>query len=507
MKFAGAIKPERPLAIFFAALFFSLAFAPSPLWFLAYFAVPLFIAALRRDKTFGRGFVSGYWFGLIVSIVTLYWVAVVTVTGFVAMVLAHPVYYAVLGGLYASARRKLGAWALALLPFIWVAMEYLRSLSEISFPWLNLSYTQWENLAIVQLASFAGDAAVSFFVVVVGLSLYLGYSNLRRPLGSIAWFVAAILIYSGGYFLGALQIQPVTTDLRVAVLQGNVANADKWRSGRIDHNFLNYEELTANAAAEGAKLVIWPETAAPCYLAQERAYLNWVEGISAKYGVDMLVGALYRSEDPGGEGVYSNSAYFFRPTGVELPPYNKQKLVPFSEHVPYSHSVAWLDSFRRLLRDQLGLDVSDFRPGDSLALYPSNGKVVAPLICFEVVYPDFVREMVVRGANLLAVITNDAWFGETAGPYQHAAIPVFRAVENRCWLIRAANTGISEIIDPNGHRVAAVALGERDYLVADVGGRTGETLFNIHGLWLSKICLVAMLPVLLIAVFGKRRDD
>ena len=506
MRIAGALRPKRPLAIIIAAIFFSLAFAPSPLWFLGYFAVPLFVAALHKDRNFWSGFRSGYWFGFIISLVTLYWVAVVTVTGFVALALAHPVYYALVGGLYAAIRRKVGAWALAALPLIWLAMEYIRSLSELSFPWLNLSYTQWENLAIVQLAGFAGDAAVSFFVVIVGVLLYLGYSRLKRPVASLLWFFAAILVYTGGYFVGAFQLQEIETDSRVAVLQGNVANKDKWRSGSIDHNFYNYEELTDSAAAAGATLVIWPETAAPCYLAQERAYLNWVEGIAAKYKVDMLVGALYLTENELEENYYSNSAYFFRPTGVKLPPYNKQKLVPFSEHVPYSHQVGWIDGFRKLLKSDLGLDVSNFRPGDSLAIYRSGSKVVVPLICFEVVYPAYVREMVNLGANLLTVITNDAWFGETAGPYQHAAMPVFRAVENRCWLIRAANTGISEVIDPNGRVVQSLALGERGYLVADVGGKSGETMFDRHGLWLSQICLVAMLPLILIAIIGKRRD-
>jgi apolipoprotein N-acyltransferase len=506
MKIARATKPERPIAVFLAALFFSFAFAPSPLWFLAYFAIPILVAALGRDLTFGRGFVTGYWFGLVISIVLLYWVAVVTVTGFVAMVLAHPIYYGIVGGLYATLRRRLGNWALAALPFLWVGIEYLRSLSEVSFPWLNLSYTQWENLAIVQLATLAGDAMVSFFVVTLGVLLYQGYRQVSQPVRASIWFVAAILLYSGGYFYGALQLQPAPTDMKVAVLQGNVANADKWRSGRIDHNFHNYEELTDSAVAAGAELVVWPETAAPCYLAQERAYLQWVESIAQRHEIELLAGGLYRTEDEQGESVYSNSAYFFSVRGAELPPYNKQKLVPFSEHLPYTHTLGWLESFRKFLRYQLGLDISNFRPGDSLILYASEGKLVAPLICFEVVYPSYVREAVNSGADLLAVITNDAWFGETAGPYQHAALSIFRAVENRCWLVRSANTGISEIVDPNGRVIARTKLGERDYLVADIGSRTGATLFNRHGPWLSQICLVGLLAAVLIAIFRKKRD-
>ncbi|MCK4856375.1 MAG: apolipoprotein N-acyltransferase [candidate division Zixibacteria bacterium] len=501
-----AILPKRFTITLLAALFLTFSYAPSPLWFLAYFFIPLFIAA-NRGLTFREAFKNGYWFGFIISITLLYWVAVVTVAGFILLIFAHSLYYALAAGMLALTTRRYGNGGLLLFPFVWVAVEYIRSLSQVSFPWLNLSYTQWENLAIVQLSELSGDAVVSFFIVCVGILLYLGYTQARRPARAATFFAVAILLYAGAYFWGALRIVPTPVEIKVAVLQGNVPNEQKWRSGRIDHNFDIYEELTRQAKSDSAQLVIWPETAAPCYLEQEASYLAWVESIAARYDLDLLVGALHLTKDESAENHYCNSAYFFRPEGMLASPYDKVKLVPFSEHIPYEERIGWLADLRRFVRSKLDLDISDFEPGDSLLLFSTRGTKFSTLICFEVVYPQFVRQMVNSGAEFLAVITNDAWFGETAGPYQHAAIPIFRAVENRCWIVRAANTGISEVIDPMGRVVARTRLGERAQLTRSIGGRTGETLFSHHGLVLSPICLAVTGLVLLICLFGKGKDD
>jgi apolipoprotein N-acyltransferase len=215
---------------------------------------------------------------------------------------------------------------------------------------------------------------------------------------------------------------------------------------------------------------------------------------------------LHRYRDDKGRLVYSNSAYFFTPEGVQFPPYDKVKLVPFSEHLPYSHKLTWLGAVRDFFENQLGLDISDFRPGDSQVVYQTYGRGFGPLICFEVVYPDYVRKMIAKGADFLVVITNDAWFGETAGPHQHAAIPIFRSVETRSWLARAANTGISEIIDPFGRVVARSDLGERAQLTESIGGRLKDTIFVKYGLWLSKLCLAVALLWLPVLFIWKPRD-
>ncbi len=498
--------PQRLILLLLAAVFFSLAFEPSPLWFLIYFFVPLFIAAIR-GLGFREGFRSGWGFGVITAVLTLYWVVYVNVVGVILLVLVHSIYYGFVGGILGSATRRFGRAAIALMPFLWVGLEYLRAQTQVSFPWQNLAYTQASNTVIVQLAEISGDATITFFIALVGVLLYLAYTNLRRMTLSISLFVAAIVLYTGAYFWGAARFQPLEPDFTVAALQGNIPVQQKWQNGRADHNFQTYEALSAEAAAAGSKLLVWPESAAPMYLNLEPPYMDWIASMARRNSVDIMTGGLHMTRLPDGTRRYFNSTYYFTPVGRDPRIYDKHWLVPFGEHMPYAEKITAIAKFREFVKERLALDISDFHPGDSLVLFESNGRKFGTLICFEIAYNEFVRDLVNRGADFLTVITNDDWFGETAGPYQHAAIPIFRAVENRVWIVRAANTGISAIFDPYGRVVAKTKLGEKTFLAGNIGHRGPVTLFQKHGAVLGKICLaVSLLAGIILAVAKKRHD-
>ncbi|MGB5139614.1 MAG: apolipoprotein N-acyltransferase, partial [Candidatus Zixiibacteriota bacterium] len=214
---------------------------------------------------------------------------------------------------------------------------------------------------------------------------------------------------------------------------------------------------------------------------------------------------LYMTRTAEGVRKYYNSAFFFTPQGMLPTPHNKLYLVPFGEHMPYAEKIKPIAKFREFVKERLALDISDFQPGDSIVTFESHGRKFGTLICFEVVYPEFVREMVNKGVDFLAVITNDDWFGETAGPYQHFYIPVFRAVENRVWIVRAANTGICGIFDPYGRVVAKTQLGGRTFLTGKIGPRMGETMFQRWGAVLGKICLAMAVLAGIILTITKRR--
>ncbi len=499
--------PEHAWLMLFAAILFSLSYEPSPLWFLVYFFVPLFAASVQ-GLGFRGGFRAGYFFGVVSAFLTLYWVSWVTAVGVVLLILVHSFYYAFIGGLTGMATKRYGRPALLLLPFLWVAMEYIRSLSQISFPWQNLSYTQASNLAIVQLSELSGDAVVTFFIVALGLLLYVAYRSVRSTWRAMGWFGLVLVVYSAVYLWGATRFQRLETDFRVAALQGDVPVAQKWRNGSADHNFKIYEDLTNRAAADSAELVVWPETAAPMYLLYQPPYVKWIDEIARRNNVDIVTGALQMDRDSSGTRHYYNAAFYFTPQqGMDPRIYRKHYLVTFGEHMPYAESVGWIRAFRNFVKNNLAMDISDFEPGNSKFLWASHGRAFGTLICFEVIYPDYVRDMVNRGADFLNVITNDDWFGHTAGPYQHAAIPVFRAVENRIWIVRAANTGISAVYDPFGRELQATKLGERTFIAANIGPRLGPTLFSKHGRVLSQFCLaVSLLAVILLVVRRGKRD-
>lgn len=498
--------PQRALSLLIAALLFSLSFEPSPLWFLAYFFVPVFIFAIR-DLGFREGFKSGYLFGMMISFLTLYWVVYVTVIGVILLIILHSLYYAIIGAMLAAGTKRFGTRGLLFLPFVWVAIEYLRSLTQVSFPWLNLSYTQAANLPIVQLAELSGDTTVSFFVVVVGILLYLGYRCVRKSVKSSLVIAAALLLYSAVYLWGTSRMRTASADFTVSALQGNIPIQEKWRDGNIDHNFETYDRLSGEAKDDSARFVLWPETAAPSYLIYDPAYVTWIESIAKKLNIDILTGALQLVRTDDAKKHFYNSAFFFSPLGMDRVPYNKHFLVPFGEHMPYAERIGLIERFREFVKASWGFDISDFEPGDSVRTFETNGRKFGVLICFEAIYPEFVREMVNSGADFLTVITNDDWFGKTAGPYQHAAIPIFRAVENRIWILRAANTGISEIIDPYGNIAAKTKLGEKTRLTGKIGAKAEVTTFQLFGEIVSKICLAGGLLAALILMVTKGRHD
>jgi apolipoprotein N-acyltransferase len=498
--------PQRWPWLLVAALLFSMSFEPLSFWSLAYLFVPVFIIA-TRDLTFKQGFWSGYCFGAVISLLTLYWVVFVTITGVILMILLHSLYYAVIGGILSKSTHKYGTRGLIVFPFVWVAVEYIRSLTQVSFPWVNLSYTQANNLPIVQLSSLSGDATVSFFVIVVGILLYLGYHHARHTLRASLIFVAAIVIYAAAVLWGNAQIQPVEGNLRVAALQGNVPIAQKWLPGGLQSSFDTYDSLSNKAAADSAKLLIWPESAVPAYLRWEDGYISWLESITRRHHVDLMTGALHLVRTDDAKKHFYNSAFMFTPEGMNRVPYNKHILVPFGEHMPYSDKIGILASFREFVKNKLNLDISDFEPGDSMVTFESNGKRFGVLVCFETIYPEFVRDMVSSGADFLTTITNDDWFGPTSGPYQHAVIPVFRAVENRIWIVRAANTGISEIINPNGQILAKTKLRETTFLTGMIGDKLAPTPFLLYGAVVSKICLAVSLLAALILLISKGHHD
>lgn len=498
--------PQHWPTLLAAAILFSLSFEPLPFWFLAYLFVPVFIAA-THGLTFKEGFRSGYLFGMVISLLGLYWVVYVTITGVILLIFVHALYYAFIAGLLSVSTRRYGNSGLILLPFIWVATEYLRSLTQLSFPWLNLSYTQAANLPIVQLSALSGDATVSLFVIVVGILLYLGYRTARQTVRASLIFAVALVIYAAAYIWGGSQIQPVNGNFKVAALQGNVPINQKWLPGGLDRSFSNYDRLAQAAVADSAKLLILPESAVPAYLYYEDSYITWLESITKRYNVDLMTGALHLVRTDDAKKHFYNSAFMFTPEGMNKIPYNKHLLVPFGEHMPYANKIGLLAKFREFVKTKLGLDISDFEPGDSLSTFLSNGRRFGVLICFETVYPEFVRDLVNSGAEFLTSITNDDWFGPTSGPYQHAVIPVFRAVENRIWIVRSANTGISEIINSNGQIIAKTKLGETTHLSGLIGDRLPPTPFRVYGAVVSKICLaVTALAALFLAISKGHHD-
>jgi apolipoprotein N-acyltransferase len=274
--------------------------------------------------------------------------------------------------------------------------------------------------------------------------------------------------------------------VRVAVIQPNIAQTLKWDPARHAEVMDVYEALTREAArpAEVADptsrpaLVIWPETAATIFLRGDPALLGRLQRLSAELRTPFVVGSVDRREEPRPQ--FLNSAFFLTGQGITAK-YDKIHLVPFGEYVP----LAWLIGFVRSWAEF----ISDFGAGEKPTIMPLEGAPFGTVICYEVIFPDLFRRGVIAGAAFMANITNDAWFGETSGPWQHLGTVSLRAVENRVAIARAANTGVSAFVDPSGRVRRALPLGERGVLVDRVPLRRRETLYARWGDWFVYACL------------------
>jgi apolipoprotein N-acyltransferase len=259
--------------------------------------------------------------------------------------------------------------------------------------------------------------------------------------------------------------------LRVGLVQANVAQDDKWNPSEARRIFTTHLAMSRDVVRRGAQYVIWPESSTPFPFEDDPVGGAAVRALARELGVPILVGS---NQFERGAAVRAfNAAFLVDPRGETAGVYRKMHLVPFGEYVPFRR---WL-SFVSPLVDDFG----EFAPGESLALLPVGGRPTSTAICYEVVYPSLVREAVLGGSQLLTTITNDAWYGSSSAPYQHFALASMRAIEQGRYLARAANTGISGVVDPYGRVVAASGIFEQAGLVEEVRLLEGRTVYAMIG--------------------------
>ena len=383
-------------------------------------------------------------------------------------------------------RRVSLPWAFTAPP-LWVALEWLRGHLFTGFPWAALGYSQYPHVLVIQIADLTGVYGVSFLVLAVNAALAEGLLRLRgrdpefpgRWSLSVTWALTLLLatLAYGQHRLH--QPLPALAPVSVAVLQGNIPQELKWDPQQVANTLARYAALSREAAAGGARVLIWPETAAPFFFEASPQWAQRIRQLARELQVFLLVGSL--SLDRSREEVRPrNSAYLIGPSGELLGRYDKIHLVPFGEYVPLPRLLFFVQ--------RLAQGIGDFVPGKTYTLLPAPSGPVSVAICFEVIFPDLVRRFVREGAHWMATLTNDAWFGRTGAPYQHFSMVVFRSVENRIPFARAANTGISGFIDPWGRILETTPLFETTYRMALLRPRTARTLYTRYGDWFVLLC-------------------
>lgn len=490
-----ALRRHTLLLCVISGLLLALSFPRYHLGFLGFFClVPFLFAFTQRqyEPSFGRGLVMG----LVLYGGTFFWIAWVTFPGALGAIGLLSLYLGLFAVIFQFVLKRWGLVALWAFPFFWTAMEYLRSLGQLGFPWTSICYSQTEYLPLIQFASLTGAYGVSFWLVVINTIVFWAIYRWRRGKYLLLLLVPLIAV---PYLYGKRVIpqSSLPGDLKVALIQPNMEPDVKWDSRFVDLNFEVLIDLTRQASEERPDLAIWPETATPCYLMKQKEYYQKVRDLVDELGIPLLTGSPDYAYQGGEEYQYFNSAFYFVPGTAEIQRYSKMQLVPFSEKIPYDEKIS-------LLR-RINFGEADFTPGRHYTLFPHPQGNFAVLICFESIFPQLAREFYLRGADFLVVITNDGWFGRTPAPYQHAQIAIFRAIENRISIARCANTGVSMLIDPFGRTSNRTPIFVKESVVVDLPLWEGGTFYARRGEWLSWVCVVVAGLFVVGAPFRRKR--
>jgi apolipoprotein N-acyltransferase len=456
-------------------------------------ALPLACALTRPPR---QAFADGWLAGTVFFVLLLRWLdhtfqnysAIpwpVTWLPIVALAAYCGLYTGLLCVAIAALHPRLGrGWALVLAPALWVTGEWIRDWLMGGFPWGLLGYSQHVTLPVIQIAELGGVYAVSLVIVAVNAAMAgLSVLGWRRSAPGLA--AAALLLLGSlgfGWWTLSREFSPAADRtkrfIEVAVIQPSIEQSVKEDPANRDLTLDIYERLTRLAARSKPAVIVWPETAAPIFLRGDRALLARLVALSREVGAPLLVGSIDRL--PGPNGKFLNSAFLLGDQGI-TGKYDKIRLVPFGEYVP----LAWLLGFVR----QWAEFISDFAPGSRETVFPLPGAPFGTVICYEVISPSLFRGFVVGGASFMTNITNDAWFGRTSGPPQHLGMLPLRAVENRVAVARAANTGISAFVAPDGRVGPTLPLFDRGILSASIPLRSRTTLYTRFGNWLVYLCL------------------
>lgn len=452
---------------------------------------PLLVAIMQAPSLWRAAWVSyvagGVFFGA-----TCYWITetmmvyggldVLSSVGIgVLFSVTYALYFVVFGTAVYVAAHRWGPRGVLLASPLWVTVEFMRAHWFTGFPWMLSGYALVPFTGLLQVVSWTGIYGLSFIATAIN-SLFALAAMKRSPRWLSAAAVAAIIL-SSFPLLQANGAGAREEPVAVRLVQTNIPLDQAWEKPATDELLDELSGLSEPSRGGRSNLIVWPETPAPFYLNEDVDFRSRIQKIARKSGAYVLLGYVDRiGESP------SNSAAVVDREGDIVSRYDKMHLVPFGEYVPLKRLLFFAESLTR--------QVGDFVPGTEYTISPLDHHRLSTAICYESIFPDLVREFVKRGSELIVVITNDGWFGESSAPFQHLRMGVVRAAENRRYVVRAANTGISAIIDPYGRIEGRTPIGQRMILEGTARFRSDRTFYTEHGdlfAWLNVVASIGLI--------------
>jgi apolipoprotein N-acyltransferase len=437
-----------------------------------------------------------YWTsGTVATFGGLPWLVAIPVAGILVFYMAF--YVAAASAVSALMIRRLGAVGVLLSPAAWVTGEYARAYAIGGFPWIPLGNAVVSVLPLAQFASLTGVYGLSWLLATVNACFATAAMTTGRM--RVIAVGLAIVLLAGPSVWGASRIRDgrLTREgdtISIALIQGNVPQDEKWDPGRAAAIFARYLRMTREVAAAGARFILWPESATPFYFEEDARSADQIRRTASDAGVWLLFGS--DQLERGTPNKSYNAAFMLDDHGATSAVYRKIYLVPFGEYVPFGSILTFVGPLVEA--------VSAFSPGQQVTMLPVNGHMVSTAICYEVVYPHLIRRAVLNGSELLTTITNDAWYGESSAPFQHFELARMRAIEQGRYLIRAANTGISGIVDPYGRVLASTKLFETTTVMGDARFLQERTVYATIGDLPAQLAVLLTLVGIGVSLVGQR---
>ena len=454
-----------------------------------------------------RAFLLGLATGVVYFAGTLYWTGAVISTfggvpaavGVLAVVLLafyqgfFPALFALLAGRMIA---RGGVRAVLLAPAAWVATEFFRAVVFGGFPWVPLGDSQVTVLPVAQVASVVGVFGLSGLVALVNAAIAHAMLTAGRArvatIASMAAVLVAIAVW-GTLRIADGSLTRMGTPFKIGLIQADIPQEEKWKSGEARRIFTTYLSMTRDAVKRGAQYVIWPESATPFMFEQDPIGQTELRALAREEHVPILFGSDQEVANGSADPLLYNAAFLVAPTGRTAAVYRKIHLVPWGEFVPMKRFLFFVSPIVE--------SFTDFSPGTSMVMLPVDSHPTSTAICYEIVFPSLQREAVLAGSELLTTITNDAWYGYSSAPYQHWALASMRAIEEGRYLARAANTGISGVVDPYGRVVAQSGIFEQASMVEEIRFLTVRTIYSRIG----DVVAYAAMAIVALALLVLRR--
>lgn len=451
------------LLIFLSACFLMLSTPPFNFFYCAYFSLPLALITLNKCV---KPMLYGFMYGFFYYAMSMYWIIyvlskygnipyIISFFLFLLLIAYLSLYQGIFFFLFKRYNNVFNAFINTFIfSFLWVLLEFIKSKFLTGFPWMLIGYTQYNFLPLIQISSLLGIYSISFIVIYVNISIYFCFSKERFRYLPI---LVSIALISALFFWGNARIKTIKNEitnrkkLDVLLIQGNIDQSQKWEKDLQKTIILKHLRMTKENIDQETNLIVWSETAMPFIYGADKEITEFFKKESVDLGIPIISGFVgYKWDDKGNPKLTNSAGIFYKGELVER--YDKVHLVPFGEYVPMQNILFFVN--------KLVSAAGDFVSGEKIKTCSFNDLSYGIMICYESIFPEISRTMSKEGAKVLVNITNDAWFGNSPAPYQHFAMSIFRAVENRKYLIRVANTGISGIITPWGEVLSKTNLYE-----------------------------------------------